>query len=93
MNLTQPYALAKDAAIRSERFGALVYRHDNRRLYFIHSQDAAAFVATLDGKRPLDQHLASYVADNGLPESAGDTFVSTVAQLERLGIVAAVPAA
>lgn len=93
MNVTARYRLADGVAIRPERFGALVYRYDNRRLYFIHSSEAADFVSGLDGTHPLDRAVEDFVAHNALPESAGETLLTTVAQLERMGIVSAVPAA
>lgn len=93
MNTAAHYRLAKGTAIRPERFGALVYRYDNRRLYFIHSHAVAAFVAGLDGAMPLSEAVAAFVADNGLAGPARDTLVQTVERLEGLGIIQAVAGA
>ena len=93
MNVTAPYRLAQGVAIRSERFGALVYRYDNRRLYFIHSRDAADFVAGLDGARPLEEAVNDFVSHRALPSSTADTLVDTVGKLERMGIISVVPSA
>jgi len=93
MNVITPYRQADGVSIRPERFGALVYRYDNRRLYFIHSHLAADFVAGLDGTRPLGQAVGDFVAQRALPESAGEMLLRTVDQLERMGILRAEPAA
>jgi mycofactocin biosynthesis protein MftB len=93
MNVTTPYRLANGVAIRSERFGALVYRYDNRRLYFIHSQHVADFVASLDGAHPLEEAVKDFVAHHALPASTKHTLLQTVGQLETMGIVSTVPSA
>ena len=87
MNLASCYRLAQGAAIRSERFGGLVYRYDNRRLYFLHSHAMVDFVSGLDGLRPLGEALDDFLVTRGLPESARETFIKAIAQLERLGIL------
>jgi mycofactocin biosynthesis protein MftB len=92
MNLATHYRLAEGVAIRSERFGGLVYRYDNRRLYFLHSRDVADFVSGLDGLRPLQKALEDFLVDRGLPTTAGGTLVKTVAQLEKMGILVPAPA-
>jgi putative mycofactocin binding protein MftB len=93
MNAAVPYRLAQGVAFRSERFGALVYRYNNRRLYFIHSQDVADFVAGLDGARPLEEAVKDFVAHHALPASTEHTLFHTIGQLERMGIVSNVPSA
>lgn len=87
MNAAARYRLADGVSIRSERFGALVYRYDNRRLYFIHSRQTADFVSGLDGATPLDQAIATFIARNDLPEAAADSLRNTVARLESMGVV------
>jgi len=81
------YQLAPGVAIRPERFGGLVYRYDNRRLYFLHSHQAVEFVKQLDGRRTLQAQLDDFLADRQMPQSAGESLVKAVAQLEKLGIL------
>ncbi len=85
--LTNCYQLAPGVAIRPERFGGLVYRYDNRRLYFLHSHQAVEFVNRLDGHQTLQAQLDDFLADRQLPQSAAESLVKAVAQLERLGIL------
>ena len=92
MNTANGYRLAKGVALRPERFGALVYRYDNRRLYFIHSRTAAAFVGGLDGTRPLAAEIAQFVDSHALPDGAGDDLLSMLSKLETMGLVSAVAA-
>ena len=61
MNLASCYRLADGVAVRSERFGGLVYRYDNRRLYFLHSRNVADFVSGLDGLRPLQKAMEDFL--------------------------------
>ena len=92
MNLATHYRLAEGVAVRSERFGGLVYRYDNRRLYFLHSRDVADFVSGLDGLRPLQTALGDFLESRGLPAKTGETLVKTVTQLEKMGILVPAPA-
>lgn len=87
MNTASPYRQADGVAIRPERFGALIYRHDNRRLYFIHSHLVADFILCLDGARPLGEAVEDFLSRRALPESAGGTLFSALEQLERIGVV------
>lgn len=84
---TTCYQLAPGVAIRPERFGGLVYRYDNRRLYFLHSHQAVEFVSSLDGCRSLQETLDHFLADREMPQSAAESLVKAVAQLEKLGIL------
>ena len=93
MNTAAHYRLAEGVAIRPERFGALVYRYDNRRLYFIHSRTAADFVGGLDGAHPLGRAVAAFVDRHALPPETGDTLLGTLGQLETMGLICADPAA
>lgn len=93
MNATMPYRLAQGVSVRSERFGALIYRYDNRRLYFIHSRNVADFISGLDGSQPLEDAVADHLADHSLPPSTGDSLLRTMGQLEKMGIVNSVPLA
>lgn len=79
--------LAEGVAIRPERFGALIYRYDNRRLYFIHSREAADFIQSLDGCRPLDRAAADFVADRGLPAGSDAGLLRVASNLERMGLL------
>lgn len=88
MNFAACYRLSDGVAIRPERFGGLVYRYDNRRLYFLHSHELVDFVSGLDGRRPLEEVLAGWLASHELPETNRDTLVKAVVQLDRLGILA-----
>lgn len=90
MNIVNGYQIVHNVAIRTERFGALVYNYDNRQLYFIHSHLVADFIAALDGARPLGEAVGAFVAERGLPSSAAETLLHTLGQLERLGVVEAV---
>ena len=92
MNVKVPDRLANTAAIRFERFGALVYRYDNCRLYFIHGSDVADFIADLDGDRPLDEAVSNFLARRNLPASKGSTLFRAVERMDAMGIVSAAPA-
>lgn len=87
MNKIDCCRLARNVAIRPERFGALVYNYDNRHLYFIHSRVVADFMIGLDGARPLGEAIDAFVAHRALPASAADTLLETVGWLERMGMV------
>ena len=93
MNTAQGYRLAPGVALRPERFGALVYRYDNRRLYFIHSREAADFVRGLDGAEPLTRAVETFVADRALPKAVEATLLDTVGKLETIGLLSADAAA
>lgn len=87
MDLNACYAVSRDAAIRPERFGGLVYRYDNRRLYFLYSRDLVDFVCALDSTRPLGVALDTFLADRGLPGDTRDAFLAALARLERMQVL------
>lgn len=87
MNLDARYRLSPDAAIRPERFGGLVYRHDNRRLYFLHSSQLVDFVRELDSARPLAQNINDFLASRSLPDSNRGILVRALTQLKKLGVL------
>jgi mycofactocin biosynthesis protein MftB len=87
MDLSRRYRLSPRAAIRPERFGGLVYRYDNRRLYFLHSRDLVDFVSGLDGARPLVAALDEFLAARALPEATRQTFIKALAKLEQLEVL------
>ncbi len=88
MNLDACYGIAASAALRPERFGGLVYRHDTRRLYFVHSPDLIAFLSTLDSTRPLGTLLDEFVAARALSPAARDVLVRALSQLAHLNLLA-----
>ena len=84
---TACYRLAPGVAFRLERFGGLVYRYDNRRLYFLRSHQTVDFVNLLDGRRSLRATLDEFLQARELPGSAREALVEAVARLEQLGIL------
>ena len=92
MNVKVPYQLKNTAVIRFERFGALVYRHDNCKLYFIHCSDIADFIGALNGDRPLDEAVSDFLASRNLPASKGSALFNAVERMDAMGIVSAAPA-
>jgi len=88
MNLDSCYRLAPYAALRHERFGGLVYRYDNRRLYFLHSAELVAFLSTLDSSRPLGAALDEFLVAHALPSTVRDVLVRALSQLEQLKLLA-----
>ena len=87
IELNSRYQLASGVAIRPESFGGLVYRYDNRRLYFLRSPQAVDLVNHLDGQRSLREILDEFVTKRELPASSRESLVAAVAQLEKLGIL------
>ena len=87
VELTGCYQLAPGVAIRPERFGGLVYRYDNRRLYFLRSHQTVDFVNLLDGRRSLRAILDEFLKARELPGSAREALVAAVARLEQLGLL------
>lgn len=83
MELTATYRLAPYAAIRAERFGGLIYRYDNRRLYFLHAPELVGLLSTLDGTMPLGKALDAL----GASEPARGRYIRALAQLEHLGVI------
>jgi exonuclease VII small subunit len=65
----------------------LVYRYDNRRLYFLHSHELVQFVSELNGERPLGEALDDFLRSRALAESARETFLKAVAQLDTMGLL------
>jgi len=88
MNLEFCYRLAPGVAIRPERFGGLVYRYDNRRLFFLHSHELVDFVSGLEGEEsPLGDALDDYLESHQLARSVRTTFINAMTQLEKLGVL------
>ncbi len=87
MNPAACYRLARQAALRPERFGGLVYRHDTRRLYCLQSRVLVDLVRGLDGTRRLRDALAEFLTVRALPTSASAELLRSLAQLEQLGLL------
>lgn len=89
MNLSIPYRLAPDVALRPERFGGLVYRYDDRRLYFLHSHEVVNFVLSLDGQQPLAAALDAFCTAWGLSDAEREALLKSLDRLVGMGIVSA----
>jgi putative mycofactocin binding protein MftB len=85
--LDRCYGLSRQAAIRPERFGGLIYRYDNRRLYFLHSAELVDFVNTLDGSVPLGLALDDFLASRQLPQNARTVFINALSQLKKMEVL------
>lgn len=87
MNPNTRYQLAEGVAIRPERFGGLVYRYDNRRLYFLHSHELTRFVSGLTGEQPLSEAMEAFRHRHDLPADVGETMLQSLSALERIGLL------
>ncbi len=85
IELATCYRLAPGVAIRPERFGGLVYRYDNRRLYFLRSHQAVEFVNSLDGSHSLQETLDDFLAARDIPQAMIETLVKTVDAITTIG--------
>lgn len=81
------YHLAPGVALRREGFGGLVYRHDNRRLYFLHSHELVKFIGGLDGARPLRRALDDFLLSSTHAHNTRESLLNAVGQLEGLGLL------
>jgi putative mycofactocin binding protein MftB len=75
------YVLSDRAAVRRERFGGLIYRHDNRRLYFVHSREVVDLLGCLDGSASLDESLDRFLETRRLPPTARPALLGALARL------------
>jgi mycofactocin biosynthesis protein MftB len=57
IDLDAVYELAGDVSLRPERFGALAYSFDTRKLSFLKHPDLVAVVESLDGTRSVRDAL------------------------------------
>ena len=87
MELNRTYNLSPHVVLRPERFGGLIYRHDNRRLYFLNSQVLVELLTELDGTQRLGDVLEAFVASRGLGPGDRRTLETALARLERMGIL------
>ncbi len=83
MELTATYRLAPYVALRAERFGGLIYRYDNRRLYFLHAPELVRLLHALDGATTLGEALEAL----GVAEPARGRYLRALAHLQRLGVI------
>ncbi len=83
MELTATYRLAPYVALRAERSGGLIYRYDNRRLYFLHAPELVRLLHALDGTTTLGEALDAL----GIPEPARGRYLRALAHLEQLGVI------
>lgn len=90
MDLDRRYKLASYAALRPERFGGLIYRYDNRRLYFLHSPELVGLLGALDGDSTLGATLDAFVARGGLPSGSRERLAQALGRLEQLDVLAEV---
>lgn len=87
VNTEQSYEVAPKVSVRSERFGGLIYRYDNRALYFLHSRPLVDFLLGLDGSLSLDAALNDFAAERGLGEEERWAVENALGQLEEKGII------
>ena len=87
MDVTKRYALSAQASIRPEEFGGLVYRYDNRRLYFLHSAAMADFLRGLDGSNPLEHELDHFLTERKMAAGNKPIFVNALEKLEKLEVI------
>lgn len=78
VDLDSVLALAAGVSLRPERFGALAYSFDTRRLSFLKHPDLVAVVKDLDGSRSVRQVLSGV----GVDERRWPAFLSAMATLE-----------
>ncbi|NWF80669.1 MAG: mycofactocin biosynthesis chaperone MftB [Chloroflexi bacterium] len=83
MERTATYRLAPYAVLRAERFGGLIYRYDNRRLYFLHAPALVELLNALDGSVTLDDALDMLPTS----EPVRGQYMRALAHLERLGVI------
>ncbi len=87
MDLVRRYVLSERAAVRRERFGGLIYRYDNRRLYFVHSKEVVDLLESLDGSLSLDESLDRFVSSRGLAPASRPALVDALARLHALEVL------
>lgn len=87
IELAACYRIAPGVVIRPERFGGLVYRYDNRRLYCLRSPQIIEFLNGLKSHHSLQDALDRFLAEREIPPAMIETLIKTVTQLQRLGIL------
>ena len=86
MDLDRAYRISPNAAVRPENFGGLVYRHDNRRLYFIYSPELVELLTGLEGLQSLKQALDGFLAGRSLAGSR-EALVNALERLLKSGVL------
>ena len=87
INTEQSYEVPAKVSVRQERFGGLVYRYDNRALFFLHSRPLVDFLVELDGTRPLGTVLEEFAAGRRLEDKERRALENALGQLEGKGII------
>ncbi len=75
--LTDRLVLHPAVSLRPERFGALAYSFDTRRLSFLKHPDLVRVVEALDGERSVGECLV----DAGVDETRWDSFLRALGSL------------
>lgn len=78
VDLDSVYSLASGVSLRPERFGALAYSFDTRKLSFLKHPDLLAVVQVFDGQMSVRDALASV----GVDERRWPSFISAIATLD-----------
>lgn len=73
------YRLDPSVSLRPERFGALAYSFDTRKLSFLKHPDLVALVEALDGRRSV----AAAMDHVGVDPARRPSFLAALATLER----------
>jgi len=87
IDIERSYGLAPKVSVRPERFGGLVYRYDNRALYFLHSRPLVDFLLELDGTQPLGVALHEFAEDRGLGMEDRRNLENALGQLKKKGVL------
>jgi putative mycofactocin binding protein MftB len=80
------YRLHPSVSLRPERFGALAYSFETRKLSFLKHRDLVAVVELLDGRRSTEDALDEV----GVEARRRPAFRSALATLERSGMLTVV---
>jgi mycofactocin biosynthesis protein MftB len=79
VDLDGRYRLSRAVSLRPERFGALAYHFDTRRLSFLKHPDLVRVVEDLDGSESLREAFLRV----GVDESRWPAFITALGALER----------
>ncbi|MEI2697088.1 MAG: mycofactocin biosynthesis chaperone MftB [Microthrixaceae bacterium] len=78
VELDSVYSLASGVSLRPERFGALAYSFDTRKLSFLKHPDLVAVVRAFDGSCSVREALVGV----GVEERRWPSFLSAIATLD-----------